>query len=92
MGYVPAPRSGPGSYEAAFDATLGLGPIRDLGGNAGQLATLAAHDATDERCQDRQMLPHTTTGLARIALCQGPTYGTIAPKVVTHRIHLLMKN
>ena len=75
----------------AFDPTFGLGLIRDLGGNARQLATFTAHNAADERGQCRQMLGHTTAHLTWVTLCQGPTYGTIAPKVVTHRIHLLVK-
>ena len=74
-----------------FDPTFGLGSVRDLGGNTGQLATLARHNATDERGQNCQMLGHPTAELARIALCQGLTYGTIAPMVVTHRLHLLIK-
>src|SRR6266496_1226353 len=75
----------------AFDATVGLGPIRRLGRNARQLAALAADHATDERGQGRQMLGQTAAGLARIPLFQGLMDGTIAPKVVTHRIHLLIR-
>ena len=76
----------------AFDAAFGLGPIGYLGGNTGPLAALAAHDATDESCQSGQMLGQTTAGLVRLTLNQSITYGTIAPKVVTHRMHLLVKS
>src|SRR5439155_4201318 len=75
----------------AFDATVGLGPSRRLGRNARQLAALAADNATDERGKGRQMLGQAAAGLARIPLFQGLMYGTIAPKVVTHRIHLLIR-
>ena len=63
-----------------------IGRRRYLGRNARQLAALAADNATDERGKARQMLGQTAAGLARIPLFQGLTYGTIAPKVVTHRI------
>ncbi len=76
----------------AFDAAFGLGPIGDLGRNTGELATLAAYNPTDEGGQNRQMLGHPSADLARITLYQGLTYGTIAPMVVTHRLHLLSKN
>src|SRR5216684_3403129 len=75
----------------AFDATVGLGPSRRLGRNARQLAALAADNATDERGKGRQMLGQAAAGLARIPLFQGLMYGTIAPKVVTHRIPLLIR-
>src|SRR6266851_364622 len=75
----------------AFDTTVGLGPIRHLGRNARQLATLAADNATHERGKARQMLGQAAAGLARIPLVQGLTYGTIASQVVTHRIHLLIR-
>src|SRR6266496_6017135 len=75
----------------AFDTAVGLGPIRRLGRNARQLAALAADNATNERGKGRQMLGPAAAGLARIPLFQGLTYGTIAPKDVTHRIHLLIR-
>src|SRR5207245_11681891 len=74
----------------AFDTAVGLGPIRHLGRNARQLAALAADNTTDEHSKARQMLGQTAAGLARIPLFQGLTYGTIASKVVTHRIPLLI--
>ena len=55
------------------------------------LAALAAHDATDEGSQGGQMMSQTAAGLIRITLNQGLTYGTIAPKVITHRMHLLIR-
>ena len=73
----------------AFDTAVGLGPIRYLGRNARQLAALAADNTTNERGKARQMLGQTAAGLARVTLFQGLMYGTIAPQVVTHRIHLL---
>jgi hypothetical protein len=33
----------------------------------------------------------TAAEVARITLSQSVTYGTIAPKVVTHRMHLLIR-
>jgi hypothetical protein len=74
----------------AFNPAVGLGPIAYLGRQARQLAALAAHDASDERGQGGQVMGHAAPGLARITLFQGLTYGTITPKVVTHRIHLLI--
>src|SRR5205809_2677579 len=76
---------------AAGHTPLGLGPIRRLGRNARQLAALAADNPTDERGKGRQMLGQAAAGLARIPLFQGLMDGTIAPKVVTHRIHLLIR-
>src|SRR4029450_9274596 len=48
-------------------------------------------NATDERGKGRQMLGQAAAGLARIPFFPGLMYGTIAPKVVTHRIHLLIR-
>ena len=84
-------RSLPSPLDSRLTRLFGLGPIRDFGGDRRQLAALATYNTADERCQSRQMLAHRTPYLARITLCQGLTYGTIAPKVVTHRIHLLVK-
>src|SRR5207244_5721819 len=66
-------------------------PSWHLGRNARQLAALAADNATNERGKGRQMLGQAATGLARIPLFQGLMDGTIAPQVVTHRIHLLIR-
>src|SRR5918999_532078 len=71
-----------------FDATLGLGRIGNFGRDTGQLATLAAHNAADQRSQGIEVSGHLAAGFARITLCQGLTYGTITAKVVTHPIHL----
>ena len=51
-----------------LDTAVGLSPIGYLGGNAGQLAALAPHDATDEGRQGCQVLGHAAAGLARITL------------------------
>ena len=75
----------------AFHTTFGLRSIGNLARHVGQLATFTAHDAADERGKNRHMLTHTTAQPTRIALFQGPQYGTIAPMVVTHRIHLMIK-
>src|SRR5216684_392958 len=45
----------------------------------------------EARGKGRQMLGQAAAGLARIPLVQGLMDGTIAPKVVTHRIPLLIR-
>src|SRR5918996_2212998 len=75
----------------SFGATLGLGRIGNFGRDTWQLATLAAHNAADQRSQGIEVSGHLAAGFARITLCQGLTYGTITAKVVTHPIDLLMR-
>ena len=53
----------------AFDPALGLGAIRDFGGDAGQLGARAAHDTADERRESRQVPGDSPCRLARIPLC-----------------------
>src|SRR5262245_29335267 len=73
----------------AFDAALGLGPLRHFRCDLGQLSALARHDATDE-CGEGGQVPHTSAlGLARIPLYEGLSYGTILPEVVAHGLLLL---
>src|SRR6516164_6202520 len=74
----------------AFDAALGLGAIGDLRGNVGQLGTLAAHDAADERGQRLQVSGEVPGGRRRIDVREGVADGPITAKVVTHRRRLLL--
>ena len=75
----------------AVDTAGGRGPLRPRGRHARQWAALAADKATDERGKGRQMLGQAAAGRARIPLFQGRMDGTIAPKGVTPRIHLLIR-
>src|SRR5262244_1942173 len=83
VGVVAPPRK-------AFDAALGLGAIRDLRGDVGQLGALAAHDAADKRRQGVEMAGEVPLGGGGIALRECMAYGTIASEVVTHRMLLHM--
>ncbi|ETX03600.1 MAG: hypothetical protein ETSY1_46730 (plasmid) [Candidatus Entotheonella factor] len=82
LGYAQSSRSCSAEHEGGYakKATFGLGSIGHLGGNTGQLATFTAHNATDERGENRHMLDHTTAEIVWIALFQDPQYGTIAMK------------
>ncbi|MNC93980.1 hypothetical protein D3C83_107280 [compost metagenome] len=53
----------------AFNAALGLGPIRYFRSDFRQLGALAAHDTADERCQGGQVPGNRTGGRTRIILC-----------------------
>ena len=66
----------------AFDAALGFGAIGDLRGNVGELAALAAHDATDKRRQGVEMAGKVPLEGGGIALRECIAYGTIASEVV----------
>ena len=83
MGVVAPPRK-------AFDAALGLGAIRDLRGDVGQLGALAAHDATDKRRQGVEMAGEVPLEGGGLALREGMAYGTTASEVITHRMLLHM--
>ena len=82
--------------QSIYDPTLFTCPTseylgRDLGGERGQLAALAAHNAAEKPGQGIQMSGHIACGLTWVTLFQGLTYGTIAVKVVTHPMHLLIR-
>src|SRR5262249_9928503 len=73
----------------AFAPALGLGAIRNVGGDAGQLGPLAAYDTAEECCPRAHMPGDGAGGLARIPLSESVPYGTISAEVVTHRRLLL---
>jgi hypothetical protein len=73
----------------ALAPALGLGAIRDGGGDTGPWGALATHDTVDERRQRGQVPGAGACELARIPLCEGVPYGTISAEVVTHRLLLL---
>ena len=60
-----------------------------LGGDAGQLRALAAHDAADERRQGVEVAGEVAYGRSRIGVRESVADGMIAAKVVTHRLFLL---
>jgi hypothetical protein len=56
----------------SFDETLGLGPIGNVGRNTGQLATLAAHHAADQRGQSIEVSGHLTAGIRPDSIVSRP--------------------
>jgi hypothetical protein len=56
----------------SFDETLGLGPIGNFGHNTGQLATLAAHHAADQRGQSIEVSGHLTAGIRPDSIVSRP--------------------
>ncbi len=74
----------------ALNATLALGPIRDFAGDSRQVGLATADDATDEGSECAKMACLLFGQGGGIQLLQRVEYGTIAPKVVTHGLALLI--
>ena len=73
----------------ALDATLGLGAVRHLRRDFGEVDAFAGDNPTDQSGQGGEMPGSISFGLIWLPLCEGIASGTITAKVVTHRLHSL---